>query len=868
MGTEAADSSIADREFAPGWHASPVYPWLLVRMIDTARRGSRVCPRRWQLCAASIVAVALLLGLSGTALGSETFGSSTTNAGDNLRTGWYPHEPSINPRAVDEHNFGRLWSKQVEGPVYAQPLLADETVFVATEDNWLYGLNPDNGKERWSDDLGSAWNPEEIGPCYNITPTIGVTATPVIDPETGIAYFTYESYDSPTHEEATARWYMGAVDVATGKKVEGFPVELSGTAENAPGAHFSAPYQLQRPGLLLLNGAVYAAFGSQCDFGSWNGWVFGVSTAPGKAASERVTARWVAEETGEGAGIWQSGAGLSSDGPDSILLCTGNGNVPETPTPGHDPSGNLGEATVRLDVGPSGSLRATDFFAPSEARSDSERDEDWASSGVTGLPPEYFGAGTSTPHLAISIGKDAYIYLLNLENLGGFDQEPLEGGIPDEDALQRLPGSEGFTGSFPYGGVWSRPGVWPGEGGWIYVPTASEGPALNGSSSEGRLLALKYSSAEGEPRLVPAASSTEKFGFGSSAPVITSNGTRTGSAIVWTEWAPVESHGTGEGAELRAYETIPQEGKPHLLWHEPIGYSSKFATPGVGEQRLYVGTQDGHVIAFGPHLAGSEPSFQVTTDGQSSQQTLELTAEKELEIAALESSSPEFVLGQPAPPLPITLQPGQTVEVPVTFEPSGTGAREGHVLASVNAGEGEQNLAFSLQGTAEAPFVAKESPLGVPQEAIVTLPGPSTKASEPLPFSPAQPKQQAPDARITATELSANASGTFALKVNCPSGRGACTGTVTLSKRVVTSADAHHRKLPKVRTIVLARGSFHIEEGRVGAVKLRLSAYARSLVKRTHLLHATVTVLALNPAGLRHTTHQAIAIRYQSVRRR
>ena len=77
-----------------------------------------------------------------------------------------------------------------------------------------------------------------------------------------------------------------------------------------------------------MNGVVYAAFGSHCDKPPWQGWVFGVSTAG------QVTARWVARSSGSGAGIWQSGAGLTSDGSGTILISTGNGNTPTAPTPG------------------------------------------------------------------------------------------------------------------------------------------------------------------------------------------------------------------------------------------------------------------------------------------------------------------------------------------------------------------------------------------------------------------------------------------------------------------------------------------------------------------------------------------------------
>lgn len=362
------------------------------------RRRRRRHPDMIRLLLTIIVLVSLAPCAATSALASEVpggrYGAATTDAGGNFRTGWYPNEPSISPENVSTStgSFGRLWKAPVDGPVYAQPLLDDHTLLVATEADALYGLNPETGSKIWSEKVGEPWNPEELE-CYDITPSVGITATPVIDRETGIAYFTFEAYaPSAPHELSTVRWYMDAVDVATGASEKGFPAELSGVAENAPTKTFDAAYQLQRPGLLLLKGAVYAAFGSQCDDGSWDGWVFGVSTGSGTAsAAGQITARWVADATGEDDGIWQSGAGIASDGPGTILLCTGNGSVPEAAAPGHDPPANIGEATVELHVKPNGSLEATDFFAPVNAKSYSQEDDDWASSGVTVLPPEYFG---------------------------------------------------------------------------------------------------------------------------------------------------------------------------------------------------------------------------------------------------------------------------------------------------------------------------------------------------------------------------------------------------------------------------------------------------------------------------------------------
>ena len=112
-------------------------------------------------------------------------------------------------------------------------------------------------------------------------------------------------------------------------------------------------------------------------------------------------------------------------------------------------------------------------------------DADFASGGVTGLPGGYFGT-SSIPNLAVAVGKDGYVYLLNRDNLGGIAAEG-----EAEHVVQRLG---------PYGGVWSRPGVWPGEGGWVYIPTASDGETAGGSS--GYLRVYKYGvSGEGKPTL-------------------------------------------------------------------------------------------------------------------------------------------------------------------------------------------------------------------------------------------------------------------------------------------------------------------------------------------------------------------------------
>jgi HYDIN/CFA65/VesB family protein/ASPM-SPD-2-Hydin domain-containing protein/putative pyrroloquinoline-quinone-binding quinoprotein len=627
--------------------------------------------RRILSALAIAIAIAVMLALAASAAAS-----GVTNSGDDLRTGWYPEASTITPQLVSGGSFGRLWSAPVEGQVYAQPLLANGTLLVATEADKAYGLNPTTGAVKWSKTLGTPWQAADIG-CGDLTPTIGVTSTPVVDETTGVAYMTHKTYASGN--SGPAKWFMDAIEMASGAERPGFPVELAGTAQNEPGESFSPTTELQRPGLLLMEGVVYAAFGSDCDIQPYQGWIFGVSTGG------EVKARWSAQTSGSGAGIWQSGAGLTSDGPGTILLSTGNGGIPRSPTPGNSPPGGLGEAVVRVRVQGDGSLKATDFFAPYDAAALTEWDADFASGGVTGLPSEYFGTA-SLPHLAVAVGKDGYVYLLNRDNLGGI----AEGPSGSDNVVQRIG---------PYGGVWSRPGVWPGEGGWVYIPTASGGNSSSGSA--GNLRVYKYGlSGTGSPTLSLAATSPDAFGFSSSAPVITSEGTTSGSALVWVVWAP---NGSGVGAQLRAYDPIPVDGQPVLRWSAPVGTSTKFALPGVGAGRLYVGARDGHVLAFGspvtPVLSGPATSFPTTTVGESKEKTVTLTATEPLTVTALSSNSSQFVRGETAPALPATLTTGQTIHVPIKFAPTSTGTLAATLTATTSSGK---TATFSLSGSGQA----------------------------------------------------------------------------------------------------------------------------------------------------------------------
>ena len=68
--------------------------------------------------------------------------------------------------------------------------------------------------------------------------------------------------------------------------------------------------------------------------------------------------------------------------------------------------------------------------------------------------------------------------------------------------------------------------------------------------------------------------------------------------------------------------------------------------------------------------------------------------------------------------------------------------------------------------------------------------------------------------------------------------------------------------------LTLAAGSFTVVGGQIEAVTLRLSARARALLARAHVLRVAGDVLAHDPAGATHTTQAIVTLRSQPSHRR
>jgi iron transport multicopper oxidase len=617
------------------------------------------------------------VGLSSTSSSLST--TSVTQGGDELRTSWYSNQPNLSPATVSGPTFGQLFTATLSGQINAQPLLSQGVVLVATQTNNIYGLDAETGNVIWQRNLGNPFLATDEG-CPDITPTMGITGTPVIDRATNTAYLLAKSYI--TGNSGPVAWTAHAVDVATGTEKMGFPLVISGTASNEPAQTFGARNQGQRAGLLLMNGVVYVGFGSLCDIVSYSGWIVGFTTS-GQMKTLWTTVAGAGQASG--AGVWQAGGGLVSDGDGQIVFETGNIGGVAGPIPGTTPPKTLANSVVRLTVQQDGSLVAKDFFSPYDSVALDSWDGDFGSGGAVGLPSAYFGT-TSHPNLLVAQGKSGYVYLIDRDHLGGIGNG-MGGG---DDVVNR-------TG--PYGGFWSKTAIWPGDGGYLWIPSASSGASAGGSA--GNLQVLKYGvDGSGTPALSLAGTSSDSFGFTSSSPIVTSDGTQSGSALVWIVWSP---DGTGNGAQLRAYDAVPSNRTPILRYSAPIGQAAKFTPPGVGLGRIYVGTRDGHLLAFGapasPALQGSGVSFGYVVTGQSSASTLTLTATKDVSVTGATSSSSEFTLGTSSPAFPATIPSGSTLQIPVVFAPSAAGMRAGSVSVTTNFGV----LSFSVSGTGQTP---------------------------------------------------------------------------------------------------------------------------------------------------------------------
>src|SRR2546421_973818 len=285
---------------------------------------------------------------------------------NNARTGFIPGMP-------DPTGLTSLWKQPLDGAVYAEPLVIDGRVIVATENDTLYALDAHTGQVQWRTTVGSPVPLSDL-PCGNVDP-LGITGTPVYDPQTGLV-FSVAEIQGPAH-------ILVGVDLKTGEVKVRRIVDPPGTDPQT---------EQQRAALALYGGMVYMAFGGLYgDCGDYHGLVVASRT---DGTGPLLTYQVPTQREG---GIWAP-AGPTIDGQGNIYVTVGNGAAT---------GGDWDHTDAVLRLSPT--LQLKDGFAPQNWASDNASDLDLSSLNPVLLPNG----------LLFTQGKSDQGYLLHADRLGG-----------------------------------------------------------------------------------------------------------------------------------------------------------------------------------------------------------------------------------------------------------------------------------------------------------------------------------------------------------------------------------------------------------------------------------------------------------------
>lgn len=511
-------------------------------------------------------AATLTVNSAGTAIDVLTYHN------DNARTGLNPQETILTTANVNSATFGKIGFYAVDGKVDAQPLYASNVsvsgkgihnvLIVATEHDSVYAFDADTGLVIWqSSMLKAGEQPSDPRGCSQVSPEIGVTATPVIDRTlgpNGTVYIVAMSKDGAGNYHQR----LHALDLALGAELSGGPIDIQatypGTGDNSNGTNvvFDPAQYKERVGLLLLNGVVYLGWASHCDFRPYTGWIMGY----GASTLAQTSVLNLVPNGSEGA-IWMSGAGLAADNSGNIYLLDGNGDFDSNLNANGFPvNGNFGNAFLKLST--SNGLAVADYFEMFNQQQENSSDTDLGSGGAMVLPDLSDGSG-HTLHLAVGTGKDTNLYVVNRDAMGKFSPN-------GNNIFQELPGV--FA-----GGVYAAP---------AYFNNAVYYGAVGNFIEAFSITNAKLSSS-------PAAQTSNSFAYPGATPSISANGTTNG--IVWA----VEN---GSTAVLHAYDAT----NLHELYNsnqasggrDQFGIGNKFISPTIVNGKVFAGTTDG-VVVFG-----------------------------------------------------------------------------------------------------------------------------------------------------------------------------------------------------------------------------------------------------------------------------
>ncbi len=461
-----------------------------------------------------------------------------TDHNDSLRTSANLRESILNVSNVSPATFGKLFSVDLDGQVFAQPLVvsgieipdmgARDVTYVATMHNSVYAIDIATGAVIWQKNLGPSIPAADFA-CRDIQNEVGILSTPVID-RTLHTIFAVAS----TVEEGVYHYRLHALDLATGSPNLGSPVEVTG-----PG--FDPIQQWQRPGLLLSQGVVYIGFGSHCDSKPYNGWIIGYSAEQGMPQFAFVNLA----ANGSGASVWQSGRGLAADEFGTIYAVTGNGDF--------DGAVNFGETVLAFGPG----LNVSDWFVPDGWDELNENDRDLGTSGAALVP---------NSNLLVTGTKDGRLFVLNRNGLGNFAANNTQ-VVQEFHAI-------GF-GVFTFA-------MWPRDSDSVVY--------IQGNNDVIKAYSLGATGFDTNPMTMGARTT----GIPYQGMAISANGSDPASAILWVS-SPDDGMHAYAAADLQTelWNTFMMSDR------DSLGSFTRFVSPTVANGRVIIGTSTRQLLIYG-----------------------------------------------------------------------------------------------------------------------------------------------------------------------------------------------------------------------------------------------------------------------------
>jgi hypothetical protein len=488
---------------------------------------------------------------------------------DVARTGQNLTETTLTLANVNSTNFGKIGFLTTDGLVDGEPLYVSgltvsgavhNVVFVVTEHGSAYAFDADNlGPPLWKvSAIGAGETSSDNRGCGQVTPEIGITSTPVIDPHAGshgVIYLVAMSKDG----NGNYFQRLHALDITTGAEISGSPTTIQATYPNQSGTTTFDPKQYkERAALLLLNSMIYTTWASHCDAGPYTGWIIGYSQTTLKQTSVlNIT------PNGSDGAIWMAGDGPAADSSGNFYFLAANGTFDNTLANGLPNNGDYGNAFMKISTA-ANNLAVSDYFTMFNTTSESNADQDLGSGGEI-LLPDLKDSNGNTWQLGVGAGKDSHIYVVNRNMMGQFNTNN-DSGIYQEISSNGLAG-----GSFA-------------------TPAYFNNTVYYGAVGD----SLRAFAIVNAKLVTPAGSqSATGFAYPGTTPSISANGSSAG--IVWA----VEN---GTGGVLHAYDATNLGNELYNSGQAPNSRDSfsdnKFITPMIANGKVYVGTPTG-VAVFG-----------------------------------------------------------------------------------------------------------------------------------------------------------------------------------------------------------------------------------------------------------------------------